>query len=126
MAADAYLRAAAGDLEKAAQEVKNQMHMVRSDFNNFEREVMHYISDQEGEIRELAARMLAQHDDPQAIAIMTARTADLRRDIDRRKSELNQRRSDMNRALSMKEGTMNELLQEAHTLARQAGNPALR
>ncbi len=126
MAADAYLKAAAGDLQKAAQELHNQINTVRNDFRTFEREANRFIDHNEGERRALMARMATQTDDPQLQSALTIQLHDTERDIDRKKQELNQRRSEMNQTIAMKQAAINDLSSSASTLANKSGDPALR
>ncbi|HSH55751.1 MAG TPA: hypothetical protein VK983_02920 [Candidatus Limnocylindrales bacterium] len=126
MAADAYLKAAAGDLQKAAQEIKNQMNSMQSDFKMFERDATHFIDSQESDKRAIMTRMAANHDDTELIRALTHQLHQIQRAIDDKKSELKQRRSEMSQQVSAKEGALTDLSSEANTLARKAGDPALK
>lgn len=126
MAADAYLRAAAGDLEKAAQEVKSQMDKARSDYKLFESEATHFIDNLEGDIRANTIQMSLNNTDPGVVSHLTAEISRMKKAIEDKKKEIKQRRAELDSRVATKEGTRNDLISNAHSLANKSGNPALR
>lgn len=128
MAADAYLKAAAGDLQKAAQEVKRQMKEVQQGESAFEKETIGYIQNAESEIRATMAKMGANSNSETIddVSAMSMHVANLKRLVEKKKQELNDHRKQAQRALADKQGAMNDLLNDASTLASKSGNPALK
>lgn len=126
MAADAYLRAAAGDLEKAAMEVKSQMDRARSDYKAYESETLKFINSTESDIRYNMSQIAANSEEKETVAHITAQNMKLKQDVEQKKNELKQRRAELDQIVSNKEGTRNDLISDAHSLANKSGNPALR
>ncbi len=125
MPADAYLKAAAADLQKAADELKQSISALQSDFKQFESEANKDINSNESEARALTARVGLQ-DNQNSGAAHAVVVGQLKSRADKRKDEIKQRREQMQQAIAAKEQTMNDLLREASSLNSKSGNPALR
>ncbi len=125
MAADGYLKAAAAQLQSAAQAVKMEIDRLRSNAKTSEHDLQRDIDKNESEIRALSGRMLAPNE-PQENVALSAQMQRLKSQNDDRKKQLNEIQSRTTQAIQAKENAMNDVMNEARTLEAKAGNPALK
>jgi peptidoglycan hydrolase CwlO-like protein len=126
MAADAYLKVAAGQLQQAATDVKRQADQIRSEAASFKQKAEGDIVSKTAEVKVLQMEMDRRRDEPGVVSHLNIQIQNMQRDIDSLKQEIVQRTSQADQAVRGKEGAMQGLQSQSQQLAQQAGDPALR
>lgn len=121
MAADAYVIAAAGHLESAANELKMEADQIRAEFKAYDRDITHTITSKEAEMRTHSVLLTATNDDVQR-AHLADKVKQLKSEIDQHKSELEQRRKAVDAAANSKMNDMGQLQSKANELRNKAGS----
>jgi outer membrane murein-binding lipoprotein Lpp len=122
MAADAYVTAAAGHLESAANELKMEADQIRGEFMTYDREVTRQINAKDAEMRSHAALLLTAATDDQQKLHYTSEVQRLKGEIDQLKRDLQQRRQQTDSAVRSKEGAVGTLMSMSRDLRSKAGN----
>ena len=125
MAADAYLKSAAAQLQQAATAVKQSADQVRSDMANFKKQADSDISSLQTEIKVRQVELARNKDNEQHAASLSVLIGKLRQDLDMRKQELDQQLPAYEQAAKSKESTVQGLQSQAQGLQSQAGDPNL-
>lgn len=121
MAANEYVQAAAAQLQNGANAIKKEMDQLRADFMTYERQAKSEIDSKESEIHALNARLAAGQPDASAVA-MQLRIQHLQGDINDKKREIVDCKSQMNNAISAKEGSINDLMSQSRGLQNKAAS----
>lgn len=121
MAADAYVQAAAGQLENGAVALKQEADQIRAEFMTYDRDMVRDIDDKEANRRALAARASTSSDSQEAASLL-AQVALLRRQINKLQDELERRRSQTASAVKDKETKSSDLMGQARNLYGKASS----
>ncbi|HEX8227056.1 MAG TPA: hypothetical protein VF572_04275 [Candidatus Saccharimonadales bacterium] len=126
MAADAYLKVAAGQLQQAATEVKREADVARAEATNFKQKVS-------GDIVSMKARLNAKEyerdrrrDEPHAYATLNLQVQQIQKEIQEKQQEMDQKVSEAEQIARGKEGAMQGLKSQASQLQQQSADPNLR
>lgn len=124
MAANEYLKAAAAQLQNAAQAMKKDVDSMRSDLMTHQRQATHEIDNMTMQMRALTARLASDNDDPAAVAL-SVQVQNLKKNIDEKKQELADHESNTNQVIQNKESKMADLGRQATNLQNQSADTAL-
>lgn len=121
MAANEYLKAAAGQLESAANALKLEIDQIRGEYITYERQALHDINAKDQDIHAINAR-LAGNPPAETQTMLRGRIKMLQGEIDKKKKELADRKNSMNQAVKCKEGAINGLMSQSRGLSNQAAS----
>ena len=121
MAANQYVQAAAGQLQSAATAVKGDMDRMRAEFMTYERQANSEINSKEAEIHAINAK-LSREQPPETQVTLQMLSKKLQNDIDGKKRELEERRSQVTQETCDKEGAVVDLMSQSKGLQNQAAS----
>ena len=126
MAADAYLKVAAGQLQQAATAVKQDADHIRAELATFKHQAEHDINSMQtlAQVRRVEADRAK--DEPANYNAIMAHVAKLEHDINEKKQELAKRTSEAEQKIRGKEGAVQGIASQAQGLQRQASDPNLK
>ena len=126
MAADAYLKVAASQMQQAATAVKQDADQIRGELATFKRTVEKEIGNMQSEvtIRQLEADR--NKDDTANYNMLLAVVLTLKHKISDKQQELAQRTSEAEQKIRGKEGAVQGIISQAQGIQRQAGDPQLK
>ncbi len=126
MAADAYLKVAAGQLQQAATAVKQSADQIRAEAATFKQQIEHDINTMQSEMSVRQVELERHKSEPGPAGALTVKVQSLQKQIEMKKQELAQRLSQSEQAARSKEGAVDGLKSQASRLESQAGDPNLR
>lgn len=126
MAADEYLKVAAGQLQQAATAVKMSADQIRADAASFKMQAEREIASKTSELQVRKNELHRHVDEPATVAATTMLIDKLQKEIDAIKQDLTQKTAQAEQAARSKEGAMQGLSSQAQKLQQQAGDPNLR
>ena len=126
MAADAYIKVAASQLQQAASAVKQDAEHMRAEFSSYKQQTNHDISNMQSEMHQRQIEAMRFKTDPPTYAAMMTNVKRIEQDMNTKKQELAQRTSEVEQIVRSKEGAVQGIQSQAQGLERQASDPKLR
>ena len=126
MAADAYLKVAAGQLQQAATEVKREADQTRAEATNLRGRLDTDIISLKTNLTAVQLEIDRNKDDPTAYAHLRKQAYQIQSEIDSKKNEMDKIVSQAEQKARGKEGAMQGLKSQAQQLEQQASDPNLR
>lgn len=126
MAADAYLKVAAGQLQQGATELKREADQARADANTQRQQIERELTNLQASINVAKVNAARSHGDPGSHALHEGQVKNLQKQIDEKNRQLDLIKSQAEQLARTKESAMQGLKNQAQQLERQAGDPALR
>lgn len=127
MAADAYLKVAASQLQQAASALKQDASSIRGEAISFRQQTEHEISSLESQIR--IRRSEAEHaanDEPNKAATHMAEVQRMSKELESKRQELAKSIAEHEQAAKTKEAKIEQLAAQASNMERMANDPTLR
>lgn len=121
MAVDAYIQAAAAQLESAATALKQEAEQIRAEFMTYDRQVAHDITTKDAERKMYSARAATAPNGEQSAHLLFEANR-LKGEIDRLKQNLEQRRSQVTQVVKGKQSQVDGLMSEARSLYGKAAS----
>lgn len=121
MAANEYVQAAAAQLQSGATAIKTEMDQIRAEHMTYERQAASDITSKEDAIRNLNAQSMSNGSGTGDAAIHM-RIQQLQKDIDTKKKEIADRKTQINNAIRAKESAMNDLMNQSRGLQNKAAS----
>lgn len=124
MAADAYLKVAAGQLQQAASAVKQDVERLHAEAATFRQQAEHDITNKQSKIAAWRVKADSNRGTPKVVAI-ELEIKRMEQEMVNLKQQISQRNDQVAQATKGKEGAMAGLQSEATKLSRQASDPNL-